>query len=340
MTGRQVAAGIAIVVTAAAALYFTQTPDADAVPEGIASGNGRVEAVQVDVATKFPGSVREILVREGDLVETGQVVARMDTTQLRAQLARAEAEVASAESQVAAAEADVVVARSQLLLAEKRLERTAALLARGNATREAYDIEETEHDVALAALTGAEANLLSRQRAVDAARAVVAEIATQIEDAELTSSVFGRVLYRLAEPGEVLGGGGKILTIVNFDDMFMEIFLPAQEAHLVNVGSEARIVLDIWDFGIPATVSFVSPESQFTPKQVETSSEREKLMFRVKVRADQELIQHNIDRVKTGLRGVAYVRLDGYEPPDWSSFLNDLPPEALPDDALSDASGS
>lgn len=110
----------------------------------------------------------------------------------------------------------------------------------------------------------------------------------------------------------------------------MEVFLPAHQAHLVNVSSDARLKLDIWDFGIPAKVSFVSPESQFTPKQVETSSERDKLMFRIKVRASQELIMHNIERVKAGLRGVAYVHLDGFPEPDWSSFLNDMPPEAVP----------
>lgn len=180
-------------------------------------------------------------------------------------------------------------------------------------------------------MAGAEANLLSARRNVDAARAVVEEITTRIDDAVLVSTVFGRVLYRLSEPGEVIGTGGKILTLVNYEDFYMEIFLPALQAHLVNVGSEARLKLDVWDFGIPATVSFVSPESQFTPKQVETSSERDKLVFRVKVRTRQELILHNIERVKAGLRGVAYVHLDGYPEPDWSSFLNDMPPEAVPE---------
>ena len=192
-----------------------------------------------------------------------------------------------------------------------------------------YDIEVTERDVARAGVAGAEANLLSTQRNVDAAKAVAEEISTSIDDGELSSTVFGRVLYRLAEPGEVLGNGGKILTLVNYENIYMEVFLPAHQAHLVNVGSEARLKLDIWDFGIPAMVSFVSPESQFTPKQVETTSERDKLMFRVKVRASQELIMHNIERIKAGLRGVAYLHLDGFPEPDWS-FLKDMPPEAVP----------
>ncbi|NNF72705.1 MAG: HlyD family efflux transporter periplasmic adaptor subunit [Rhodobacteraceae bacterium] len=223
------------------------------------------------------------------------------------------------------------MARYRLELAKKKLSRTEELLDRGSVSRETYDIEVTERDVAQADVAGAEANFRSSLRGVDAAQAVVNEIATQIADAELTSPVFGRVLYRLSEPGEVVGSGGKVLTIVNYEDIYMEIFLPAHQAHLVNVGSDARLKLDIWDFGIPARVSFVSPESQFTPKQVETESERDKLMFRVKIRPDQELVTHNIERVKAGLRGVAYVHLDGFPDPDWTALLPAMPPEALPE---------
>jgi HlyD family secretion protein len=318
-------------VALAGAAYFLLDPgDDDGLPEGLVMGNGRVEAVQVDISTKLPGSVAEVLVAEGDLVEVGQAVARMDVVQLEAQLLRAEAEINSALAEVTAAEAQVLVARSELSLAEKRLGRTEELLARGNASFEAHDIDVTQRNVALAGVAGAEAALAARRKAVDAARAVAAEIASRIEDAELASPVFGRVLYRLAEPGEVLGTGGKIVTLIDYEDIFMEIFLPASQAHLVNIGAEARIKLDIWDFGIPAKVSFVSPESQFTPKQVETPSERDKLMFRIKIRADEALIRHNVERVKAGLRGVAYVHLDGFPAPDWSALLPDMPPEALP----------
>ena len=137
------------------------------------------------------------------------------------------------------------------------------------------------------------------------------------------------VLYRLVEPGEVLSVGGKVLTLVNLTDVYMEIYLPSAQAHRVSIGSEARIKLDILDFAVPAKVSFVSPESQFTPKQVETQSEREKLMFRVKVRVPSVLILKLIDRVKTGVRGVAYVRLTNpgtEQQSEWPEFLKKLPP--------------
>ncbi|HUS96239.1 MAG TPA: HlyD family efflux transporter periplasmic adaptor subunit, partial [Hyphomicrobiaceae bacterium] len=182
-----------------------------------------------------------------------------------------------------------------------------------------------------------EATLVSRQRSVEAAAAGAQEIQTQIDDCFLKAPTVGRVLYRLAEPGEVLSAGGKVLTLVNLADVYMEIFLPAAQAHRVSIGSPARIKLDILDFAVPATVSFVSPESQFTPKQVETHSEREKLMFRVKVRVPQKLILKHIDRVKTGVRGMAYVQVAVPGKPagktEWPEFLQKLPPGI--DDTLS-----
>ena len=132
---------------------------------------------------------------------------------------------------------------------------------------------------------------------------------------------------------EVLGSGGRVLTLLNLSDVYMEIFLPSAQAHRVSIGSPARIKLDILDVAVPAKVSFVSPKSQFTPKQVETPSEREKLMFRVKVRVPQELVLQYIDQVKTGIRGVAYVPLGVDPKPEWPDFLQNLPPE--PDTAAS-----
>ena len=127
----------------------------------------------------------------------------------------------------------------------------------------------------------------------------------------LRSTVQGRVLYRLAEEGEVLGSGGKVLTLVNLGDVYMEIYLPAQDAVKVKIGADARIVFDVApEYAARAKVSFVAPEAQFTPKQVETRSERDKLMFRVKLTVPPERVLPYIERVKTGIRGIGYVRLD------------------------------
>jgi HlyD family secretion protein len=144
--------------------------------------------------------------------------------------------------------------------------------------------------------------------------------AVKIDDSILKSPVKGRVLYRLAEPAEVVGLGGKVLTLINLGDIYMEIYLPANDAAKVKIGADARIMLDVQpEYAAQAKVSYVSPEAQFTPKQVETRSERDKLVFRVKLQVPPELVLPYIERVKTGVRGMGYVRLD--DSVAWPAFL-------------------
>ena len=136
-----------------------------------------------------------------------------------------------------------------------------------------------------------------------------------MKDAALRAPINGRVLYRLAEPGEVVAAGGKVLTLVDLTDMYMTIYLPTDKVGQVAIGSEGKILLDgLPDQAIPAKVSFVAPKAQFTPREVETRTEREKLMFRVKVQADPAWLAAHRDLAKAGMPGVAYVRLDPTRP--------------------------
>lgn len=282
----------------------------DALPEGIVSGNGRIEADQVDIAAKYPGRVASITVSEGAMVRPEQVLARMDTAELEAALDRAKAEAALARETMAEAEALVVQRQSELRLADYELTRASALVEKGHIAQSVFDQRETTRDVARAALGASKAHVATVLRQITASDAEVRRIQSQIDDSELTAAAPGRVLYRLAEPGEVVPAGGPILTLLSLENVYMEIFLPATEAGFLALGAEARIVLDVLpDYAIPAVVSFVSPEAQFTPKQVETLSEREKLVFRVKVTIPVELVAKRIEHVKTGVRGVAYIRL-------------------------------
>lgn len=282
-----------------------------ALPPGIVSGNGRIESVQVDVTTKEPGRVEKIFVREGDMVHAGQVVATMDTVTLKAELARSEAAVAEQEAKAIEVEAAIAKADSQLKLAQIEFERARKLLVRDAGTREDYDLKKTLVNTSSATLEGEKSRLNTARKSVETAKAEVAHVQSRVDDMTLRSTVEGRVLYRLAEEGEVLGNGGKVLTLVNLGDVYMEIYLPAQDAVKAKIGADARIVFDILpEYAARAKVSFVAPEAQFTPKTVETQSERDKLMFRVKLSVPPERVLPYIERVKTGIRGVGYVRLD------------------------------
>ncbi len=314
-----------VIVVGAAALigYQYWQKRKSALPTGIVSGNGRLEAKLVDVAAKQSLRVKKILVDEGDIVAPDQIVVQMDTITLEAQLAEAKQKVAAAQEQIAAANAAIVKRKSEIALAKLELARTEKLLKDRAASQEQYDIRQTAVATSTAGLAQDEAQLQTAKQQVEVALANAAVIQTEINDATLKAPVRGRVLYRLAEVGEVLSPGGKALTLVNLEDVYMEIFLPAEEAARARIGNEARITLDAAPgLAAPGSVSFVSPEAQFTPKQVETRSERSKLMFRVKIQVPEQLVASYIEYVKTGVRGVGYVKLDQYA--IWPDRLQNL----------------
>ncbi len=312
----------------------------DLPPEGFARGNGRIEADLIDVSARLPGRVKTINVREGDLVKSGDVLAIMDTAELEAMRMRSLAAVASAEAAVTVSQAGVSQAEAKLALAQSEVKRSEELKRKGVVSQEALDIKRTEAQLSVAGLAAAKAGVEAQKRAVDAELAALKQIETQIADSTLYAPTVGRVLYRLSQPGEVVGSGGKVLTLVSLEDVYMEFFLPATAAARLQIGDGARIVVDVIpNVSIPAVVAFVAPQAQFTPKQVETLSERESLMFRIRVRIPPELVQNQIERVKTGVRGVAWVRLASKAGlPEWPEGLTPPLISELPDPANGGAS--
>lgn len=329
----------AIIVLAAGVYYAWKSLNGDGLPEGIARGNGRIEAVEIDISTKSPGRIREILVDEGDFVQANDILARMDTDQLESQLKQAEAQLRRAEigietarslvtqreAEHTAAEATVAQREAQLDAAQRRLARSQQLTQTRTISQQVLDDDRATAQGAEAAVGAARAQLAATEAAigaakaqvidaeasVEAAKAAIASIQADINDATLRAPKPGRVQYRVAQPGEVLSAGGRVLNLVDVSDVYMTFFLPTAQAGRVAIGAEARIVLDAApQYVIPANISFVADVAQFTPKTVETEEERQKLMFRVKAKISQELLQKYIQQVKTGLPGMAYVKLD------------------------------
>ncbi len=302
--------GLLVLCTAAGGFYFYQQRQG-ALPPGFASGNGRLEATEVDVATKIAGRLAELGPREGDWVEVDAVVARLDADDLRAQLRAAEAQVIQAQKAVDESRAGVRKSKSDVTLAKKTLKRSEELVGRGFISRNKLDTDQTGMEGAMAGMAQAQSRVAEADAAVAAAQAKVDSLKATLNDTSLKAPIAGRVLYRLAEPGEVLAAGGKALTLIDLSDMYMTIYLPTEKAGQVAVNSEARIVLDaLAGQVIPATVSFVAAKAQFTPREVETRTEREKLMFRLKVKADPDWLATHRDLAKGGMPGVAYVKLD------------------------------
>jgi len=321
-TVRWIIVGVAVVVVAFIGFRYWQASKT-ALPEGIVSGNGRIEGKLVDLAPKEPLRVKKILADEGDLVKPGQVVVQMDTVTLEANLAEANAAVAAAEERLALANANISKQKSEIALANVEQARSKNLVREGAGSQRELDVRNTRVQTTKASYEEAVAGLQTAKQQVEVARANAATIQTRIDDATLKSPVNGRVLYRLAEPGEVLGAGGKALTLVNLEDIYMEIFLPAEDAAQTKLGAEGRITVDYDpDRAVAGFVSFVSPEAQFTPKQVETKSEREKLVFRVKIQVPKAIASQYVESIKTGVRGVGYVRVK--DSAAWPPWLQNL----------------
>lgn len=319
-------------------------PDTDA----LVSGNGRIEATEINVSSKLSGQLEEILVKEGDFVEPGQILARVKISTLEAQLRELEAQqrqaqdaIATAEAQVAmrisekaAAEAMVQQRETELMAAKNRLARTEVLAKEAASSKQQLDDERAAAQQAIAVLSAAKAQVQSAQGAivasksqvsaahsqVDAIKASVERIKFDMDDAQLRAPLKARVQFRVAQPGELVAAGGRVLNLIDLSDVYMTFFLPETVAGKIAIGTEVRIVLDAAkNVVIPATVSFVADTAQFTPKSVETESERQKLMFRVKAKIDPTLLNKYIEQVKTGLPGVAYIKID--DQAAWPTFL-------------------
>lgn len=315
---------------------------------GIAHGNGRLEATEVDVATKIAERIDKILVEDGTLVKKGQLLAQMQTNVLKAELDIAKAQHRQAVTSAASAKAKIEVKKSELdsakavvkqkesnaANAKKRFERARQMQQTKAISEQAFDNDKTLYLTADAELAAARASVKQAEAEVNSAKAdaegaeaniqaMLAEIAriqADLDDSQLTAPMDGRVQYRIAEAGEVLSSGGRVLNLVDLTDVYMTFFLPEGTAGKVAIGADARILLDaIPDVAIPAKISFVASTAQFTPKTVETQIERQKLMFRIKAKIAPELLKKYIEYVKTGLPGVAYVKINPEA--KWPDFL-------------------
>ncbi len=260
------------------------------------SGNGRLEATEVYVSSKLAGRIDNIFVKEGDLVRKGDKLVQMETDSLIAERNRIIAQIENCK-------AEVQKKQSTLDFAKYKYDQQKKLLST-NATAEQKEKEaKTAYLNAVAELASAKANVNIQQAELEKTN-------VDIKDSLLIAKYDGRIQNLLAHEGEVLSAGGRVMNIIALTDVYMTFFLPTNIAGKVKIGAEVKLVFDAApDFPIDAKVTFVDPVAQFTPKSVETQVEREKLMFRVKASIDPKLLEKHLELVKTGIPGVAWVKL-------------------------------
>ena len=286
--------------------------------------SGHIEATEVQAAAEIGGRIIEMRVAEGDRVEAGALIARVDTSDTRLQIDRTRADRAAAAAQLRLLEAgsreeDIRQARAQvdavvsdvgaidadLGAAQVDLDRFQSLLDANAGSVKQRDDARARVDVAMARQRAAQDRVraaretLARLEAgtrpeevqvararLNAADAQIAVLEKSLRDADVTASVSGIVTQKLVEAGEMVARGAPLLVVTDLDHAWANLFVPEPMVPRVALGQEATIVTDAGGPGLTGKVTFISPRAEFTPRNVQTAEERSKLVYRIKVSVD------------------------------------------------------
>ena len=335
---RKVLLVILLAAAAGGGWWLYQQQESTALPDFVFHSNGRLELNRLDVASLYPGRVERVLVAEGDAVKANEVLVELSSAQSSGQLAaaqaatlraaelvqRARAGVTQAQQAIARADAEIAAYRQQQKVAKLELDNAKQMRREDLVSASELAKRQADFERATASVKAAQAARAEAQAAVAQGQAAVAEAEAGVKQAQaqadtaasadadmaIRSPLTARVEYRLVEPGTVIGAGSRVISLLDPADVSMNVFLPNATVGGLRVGDEARLVLDGIDAVFPAQVSFIASEAQFTPKAVETADEREKLVFRVKLKVPAEVAQRYDRLLKGGMTGDGYVRRD------------------------------
>ena len=298
---------VLVAVAEAAGYYYYQHQQTNDLV-GFAQSNGRLELNRFDIASLYPGRVKDILVDEGSVVKENEIIAELSSDTSSSQLEIAKAQKQRAQDAVLRAEAEIKAYEQQQKVAQMEWVNAQ------NLKREDL-VSAAEVTKRLASREGAAASVQAARAARSEAKAAVAGAQAQInqassanDDMTIRTPKTGLVEYKLAEVGSVIAAGNKVVSLLDPTDVSMNIFLPNAQMSVLKVGDDARIVLDGLDVVWPAKISFIASDAQFTPKSVETINEREKLMFKVKLKIPVNTAQQYSGLLKGGMTGNGYVR--------------------------------
>lgn len=349
---------IPLLVAVAIGFYLWQHyQSGDELPEGIMGSNGRLELERFDIASLNPGRVEQIMVEEGDEVEQDQILAKLSSSQSESQLMAAQAAEERAqqmvsqaqagrkqgEQAVARAQAEVIARLEQQKVAKMELDNARQMhrenlistselnkrQAEYNAAVSAVQASRAAQSEAIAAVSRLDAQISEARAGVSQAKAQENAAASANDDMYIRSPKSGRVEYKIAKEGSVIAAGSKVVSLLDTEDVFMNIFLPNEQMSPLKVGDQARIVLDGIDKVWPAQISFIASEAQFTPKSVETQNEREKLMYKVRLKLPADVAKQHKGLLKGGMTGIGYVRRSAdFSWPDFLSVQTEQPKQS------------
>ena len=296
----------------------------DAPPADRIRVSGHVEATEVHTAAEVGGRLIELRVDEGDRIEAGAVIARLDTEDIALQIARTRADRAAAaaqlrlleagsraedirqaRAQVDAAAADTAAIDAEIKAAQLDLDRFEALLKANAGSVKQRDDAQARVDTTTARQRAAQDRVRSAREAlarleagtrpeeiqaararVDAADAQIAVLEKSQRDANVLSPISGIVTQKLVDAGEIVARGTPLVVITDLDHAWANLFVPEPAIPRVAIGQAATIFTDAGGRSLDGKVTFISPRAEFTPRNVQTAEERSKLVYRIKVSVD------------------------------------------------------
>ena len=313
---------LVVLVLAGLAVWINMRSHTD-LPDGFAGGNGRMELKRLDVATLYAGRVIEMKVDEGDVVAKDQVLAELSSDQTSSRLDAARADKKRAQENVSKAEAEIAAQQQIHKVAQMDLDNARQLKSDELVSSPELRRRQAERDAAIARVKSAQAARAEALAAVQQAQAQINATSSANNDMLIRAPKAGRVEYRIAEAGNVLGEGNKVVSLLDPSDVTLSVYLPTDTIGKLKLGDEARIILDGMSAVWPAKVDFIDSNAQFTPKFVETQNERQKLMYKVKLKIPPEIALKYSGLLKGGLTGNGYIRFDNNKtwPQQWQVNL-------------------
>ena len=273
--------------------------------------NGTIEATEVELSSKLPGRLAQLLVKEGDQVQAGQVIARLDTSEVEAEVAQARAALARAEAQfkellagsrlqeIEEARANLQQAEDNLKLARDDWNRFDNLFKEGAISAQERDRAKNRIEIALSQVKAAEeryalVRIGPRPEVIEAARherdrakAALGMVQVRLRDSTILAPLAAIVLTKRAEQGEVVNPGFPIAILIDPDDLWLRVYIPESEIGLVGIGQAAAVTVDSFpDRRFEGKVVEISSKAEFTPRTVQTKKERVNLVFGVKISLD------------------------------------------------------
>lgn len=307
---------VVVILVLAGVSFFAYKKISNKSSDVILKGNGRIEGREVSVATKFSGRIVELNADEGDYVKKGDLLAVIDSRSLEADIEAQKAKAEEVQKQIIATEADIKGTKSDINFFKKEVERSKTLMKQSFSSQLELDTNTNNLEKAEAKLTNLEASKKALQASYKSLQASIKSQEVDLSDMKIYSPVDGVILYKLVEDGEMLANNGKLFIMYNPDDLYMTVYMPSEKAGQVKLGEPAIIRLDAYpNKNFNAKVTFVADNAEFTPKEVETQQERQKLVFRVKLTLDD----NSSREAKPGMPGDGYIKLDKNAP--WPTNL-------------------